>query len=799
MGILQRFENRLEQMVSGVFAKAFRSAVQPVEIAAALQREVDNSAQILSRNRRLVPNQFHVELSGQDHERLAPYSSTLAQELTEMLREHAHEQAYVFTGPVTISFDERDDLSTGRFRVRSAALAKVTPVSDRSVTDTAVRRATVILEVNGMRHPLDPPGIVIGRGTEADLRINDPGVSRRHAEIRVHANDRTGTDVSVVDLGSTNGMLVNGHKVKQATLDDGGHGQDRQHHDDGAFPARGGGWPMSELTLMLIRFAYLAILWIFVLSAISVIRSDMFGARIESTPRADRRAEKQARKAQSSRADQAAARRPDPRRDRRGRQRGRDRLPRRGADPDRPRLGRRDPARRRLRLHPARPDRELGRPVVRRGPRLHQRHLHRLPPAHPAHHAPARQQGPDRQDHPRAEEVGPALAHGSHAPRGRRRRPPRRCGRPASPAALRRAVRRRAGPQGQPGLRLRQRAPAGHRRRRGRRGARRRRQQRPPCKRCAGSTSRRPTDMLEALAGAIHRAHDRIAELVEQDPELDGTSTTVTAALFDGNRIGLAHIGDSRGYLLRDGTLSQLTKDHTFVQSLIDEGRITEEEARTHPHRNLILRAVDGVHETDPDLFYIELAPGDRLLLCSDGASGVLDHDRLADILGTGSVDYAVVELIRASLEAGSSDNITCVVADVVEVERRRRRAAARRGRHGTDAGRRRRGAAAPRRARRPRASSAATAAATPARSSRCRARRTTGDARSTPRSCATHRRHRAAAAGSALAALLVRGARARAGRRSLGYRWSQSQYYVAADGDQVAIYRGVQADMPGV
>jgi hypothetical protein len=221
VGILQKFENRLEQMVSGVFAKAFRSAVQPVEIAAALQREVDNSAQILSRDRRLVPNQFHVELSPQDHERLAPYSSTLAQELTEMLREHAHEQAYVFTGPVTISFDEKDDLTTGRFRVRSAALAQVTPAAG-SVTDTAVRRANVILEVNGMKHPLDPPGIVIGRGTDADLRINDPGVSRRHAEIRVSANDTSGTDVSVVDLGSTNGMLVNGSRVQQATLEDGG-------------------------------------------------------------------------------------------------------------------------------------------------------------------------------------------------------------------------------------------------------------------------------------------------------------------------------------------------------------------------------------------------------------------------------------------------------------------------------------------------------------------------------------------------------------------------------------------------
>jgi hypothetical protein len=221
VGILQKFENRLEQMVSGVFAKAFRSAVQPVEVAAALQREVDNSAQILSRDRRLVPNQFHVELSPQDHERLAPYSSTLSQELTEMLREHAQEQSYVFTGPVSIAFDEREDLSTGRFRVRSAALAKVTPVSERSVTDTAVRRASVILEVNGIRHPLDPPGVVIGRGSEADLRINDPGVSRRHAEIRVEADEER-TDVSVVDLGSTNGMLVNGSRVRQAALDDGG-------------------------------------------------------------------------------------------------------------------------------------------------------------------------------------------------------------------------------------------------------------------------------------------------------------------------------------------------------------------------------------------------------------------------------------------------------------------------------------------------------------------------------------------------------------------------------------------------
>ncbi len=235
MGMLQRFENRLEQLVSGAFAKAFRSAVQPVEIAAALQREVDNSAQILSRDRRLVPNRFHVELSPADHGRLAPYSSTLAEELTEMLRDHAHDQAYVFPGPVSIDFDEREDLTTGRFRVRSAAEAKVTPSRERAryeaPADTrsdlaprpAVRRARVVLEVNGVRHPLDPPGLVVGRGSDADLRINDPGISRRHVELRVETHPGGGRDTGVraVDLGSTNGMLVNGSRLQEAALEDG--------------------------------------------------------------------------------------------------------------------------------------------------------------------------------------------------------------------------------------------------------------------------------------------------------------------------------------------------------------------------------------------------------------------------------------------------------------------------------------------------------------------------------------------------------------------------------------------------
>jgi serine/threonine protein phosphatase PrpC len=178
-----------------------------------------------------------------------------------------------------------------------------------------------------------------------------------------------------------------------------------------------------------------------------------------------------------------------------------------------------------------------------------------------------------------------------------------------------------------------------------------------------------PDDLLGRVAGALHRAHDRIGEIVDDDPALNGTSTTATVLYFDGQRVGVGHIGDSRAYLYRAGEISQLTHDHTFVQSLIDEGRISEPESRVHPHRNLILKALDGVHEAEPDLFLADLQTGDRLLVCSDGASGVLDDARLADVLSTGTPDYAAVELVRASLEAGSSDNVTCVVADVLDEE----------------------------------------------------------------------------------------------------------------------------------
>jgi hypothetical protein len=236
VGGLQRFEQKLEQAISGVFARTFRSAVQPVEIAAALQRELDNKAQVLSRHRRLVPNSFVVELSAGDLERLAPYDSTLASELTEQLSEHADLQSYVFPGPIRITFETAEDLGTGRFRVRSKAEAAVTG----QTKPRGHQRTRAVLEVNGVQHPLVAPGLVVGRGSEADLRINDPGVSRRHLELEVSLDG-----VEAVDLGSTNGILVDGAKVPRARLRDGstikiGHTEMTVRIDGGRDEA--GGW-----------------------------------------------------------------------------------------------------------------------------------------------------------------------------------------------------------------------------------------------------------------------------------------------------------------------------------------------------------------------------------------------------------------------------------------------------------------------------------------------------------------------------------------------------------------------------
>ena len=173
-------------------------------------------------------------------------------------------------------------------------------------------------------------------------------------------------------------------------------------------------------------------------------------------------------------------------------------------------------------------------------------------------------------------------------------------------------------------------------------------------------------DLLSELNSAVHEGNSAIAAHVEADPELDGMGTTLTAILFDDNRIGLVHIGDSRGYLLRDGELSQITKDDTFVQTLVDEGRITAEEAHSHPQRSLIMRALTG-HEVEPTLIMREARVGDRYLLCSDGLSDPVSRDTILDALQIPDVAESADRLIELALRGGGPDNVTVVVADVVD------------------------------------------------------------------------------------------------------------------------------------
>ncbi|WP_189187363.1 Stp1/IreP family PP2C-type Ser/Thr phosphatase [Streptomyces albiflavescens] len=178
------------------------------------------------------------------------------------------------------------------------------------------------------------------------------------------------------------------------------------------------------------------------------------------------------------------------------------------------------------------------------------------------------------------------------------------------------------------------------------------------------------SDILTSLGTAVQRANDQLRMMVEEDPQLEGMGTTLTALLWTGQRLGLVHVGDSRAYLLRDGVLTQITQDHTWVQRLVDEGRITEEEATTHPQRSLLMRALGSGDHVEPDLSIREVRAGDRYLICSDGLSGVVSHQTMEDTLASyQGPQETVQELIQLALRGGGPDNITVIVADVLDID----------------------------------------------------------------------------------------------------------------------------------
>ncbi|MCX2922191.1 Stp1/IreP family PP2C-type Ser/Thr phosphatase [Streptomyces sp. NEAU-W12] len=178
------------------------------------------------------------------------------------------------------------------------------------------------------------------------------------------------------------------------------------------------------------------------------------------------------------------------------------------------------------------------------------------------------------------------------------------------------------------------------------------------------------SDLLTSLGSAVQRANDQLRMMVEEDPQLEGMGTTLTALLWTGQRLGMVHVGDSRAYLLRDGVLTQITQDHTWVQRLVDEGRITEEEATTHPQRSLLMRALGSGEHVEPDLSIREVRAGDRYLICSDGLSGVVSHQTMEEALaGYQGPEDTVQNLIELALRGGGPDNITVIIADVLDLD----------------------------------------------------------------------------------------------------------------------------------
>ncbi|GGL04986.1 hypothetical protein Sme01_64230 [Sphaerisporangium melleum] len=171
---------------------------------------------------------------------------------------------------------------------------------------------------------------------------------------------------------------------------------------------------------------------------------------------------------------------------------------------------------------------------------------------------------------------------------------------------------------------------------------------------------------LGAMEAAITEAVRRLKDMAERDPKLTGMGTTLTAMLWDGDRFALAHIGDSRAYMLREGYLYQITRDHTLVQSLVDDGQMTAEQAAAHPRRSLLMRALGGSGSVDPDLSMREAKPGDRYLICSDGLSGVVGPQALHETLTSfDDLGAAADRLIALARDGGGPDNISCVVCAV--------------------------------------------------------------------------------------------------------------------------------------
>ncbi|GGM50743.1 hypothetical protein GCM10011608_39580 [Micromonospora sonchi] len=285
--------------------------------------------------------------------------------------------------------------------------------------------------------------------------------------------------------------------------------------------------------------------------------------------------------------------------------------------------------------------------------------------------------------------------------------------------------------------------------------------------------------LVDALRSAVGTANQQLRETVDANPQLEGMGTTLTATLFSGSKLGMVHIGDSRAYLLREGEFAQITKDDTYVQMLVDEGRISPEEASSHPQRSLLTRALDG-RDIDPEYSVRQVLPGDRYLICSDGLSGVVSAETIAESMREYADPQQCVErLVQLALRGGGPDNITVIIADatdrdIVEAAPIVGGAAARD-----------RGMATSADVSTPAARASALSAPRPATPEDPAANDDEPEARRRPL--------RALAMTTALMVIVGGGVFA-------GWSYTQRQYYVGATEDgQVAVFRGIQGQIAGM
>ncbi|MDR3106585.1 MAG: protein phosphatase 2C domain-containing protein, partial [Bifidobacteriaceae bacterium] len=288
----------------------------------------------------------------------------------------------------------------------------------------------------------------------------------------------------------------------------------------------------------------------------------------------------------------------------------------------------------------------------------------------------------------------------------------------------------------------------------------------------------------EALDQAVEAAHEELLERVEEDPELAGLGTTITTLLRAGDRLILGHIGDSRAYLLRDGQLEQVTTDHTFVQYLVDSGKLEPEQAERHPQRSLLLRVLGDVELSGGlDISIRKAEPGDRWLLCSDGLSGVVSTATLRrTLVEESSPDQCADLLIELALRGGGPDNVTCIVADVVDIDNLPAdevpsTAAQVAGAAAIDRHRPTRGGGG---------AAAKAASLTPTQSA---------DAQT---ELPDLRRRRPIGRRLIWAAVVLVTLTLIAGGLSWAYAWSQTQYYVGPADGNVAIYQGIPQEVFG-